>query len=807
MGHYELFASLDKMKLIYSLSAIVAVVSADGHEALTEKQLKKQAKNEANSDGPYDLENWGLDNKNYEIGDSLLSASMNQVFTDNPVYSMFFENGPFISILDKNGLPIGTGIISPELQSSAGAWMEDDRWAMGMKTPFGYGYASFDGRVYDEEINVPDLVSAKTKYETYHTITSGEEKCKKFNKKGNKCLKSTFKPHTKLDVDVEGTLTHEMSHSMQAMGGETAMIWNFVEYGKVVSMPEKASRKKRQSDEKTEKKNKKEKTEKEAERMLYDVEGVEFMPTRFTENMMMKSSPEHMNMAINFELDAPIMMLSDMPVKIISMMRVDHAPFIGNEDNFEKLEKGKISPSDFENHWGMAIQHEFEVENWEEDIDADTCSASMSLKNQYGDEWKKGKMEKDNIKNPTILFEMDMNMSMSGKSSCHKMMTVMHFYVQKMMSSWMMPEMNDMDMNVGLDMSMDVTDMEMTSDEQFYYQLMTLNDTQIMDLVRAMPNCEFNLSFDNIKIPEMPTVNSWSMAEVFDFKNKQYTYNEKLNGVDQMKITHSVEETEIFMNFDMYQVGEPRGMEKFASIDHNKLMKIPYMVMKMAMSEYYLMKMHSDVAMHWNETMEGQTEQNWALLLAGVINQDHFQNLQYEETAKMVEAWGEKYCPMHWRAAFEDIGVSIPEFSTFDNWHYQSFAEQFNTTDRQSIDAISVTYCEQMISDAAAAVRSAKMNYMEIPREQMNMVLPMMRELVRVMEAAASDNWYAEELPKIQTEIEAFRKNFDCEYALGWVEYHNDMDVQVREVVESLTANDITTKCTQEQRDLSGLFN
>ena len=149
----------------------------------------------------------------------------------------------------------------------------------------------------------------------------------------------------------------------------------------------------------------------------------------------------------------------------------------------------------------------------------------------------------------------------------------MHFYVQKMMSSWMMPVMNDMDMNVGLDMSMDVTDKEMTSDEQFYYQLMTLNDTQIMDLVRAMPNCEFNLSFDNIKIPEMPTVNSWSMAEVFDFKNEQYTYNEKLNGVDQMKITHSVEETEIFMNFDMYQVGEPRGMEKFASIDHNKLRK------------------------------------------------------------------------------------------------------------------------------------------------------------------------------------------------------------------------------------------
>ena len=562
------------MKLICSLSVVLAVVSADGHADLSEKELKKQAKKEANADNPYDLENWGLDNKNYEIGYS----PMNQVITANPVYSMFFENGPFISILDKNGVPIGTGIISPELQSSAGAWMEDDRWAMGMKTPLGYGYASFDGRVYDEEINIPDLMSAKTRYETYHTITSGDEKCKKFNKKGNKCLKSTFKPHTKLDIDVEGTLTHEMSHSMQAMGGETAMIWNFVEYGKVVSMPENNSRQKRQSEEKPEKKNKKEKTEKEAERMLYDVEGVEFMPTRFTERMMMKSSPEHMNMAINFELDAPIFISSDTSGTIISMMRVDHAPFIGNEDNFEKLEKGKILPSDFENHWGMAIQHEFEVKSWEEDIEADTCSASMSMKNQYGDEWKKGVIEKDNIKNPTTLFEMDISMSMTGKSSCHKMMAVMHFYVQRMMMSWMMPEMDNManmtDMNANFDMSMDVADMEMNLDEQFYYQLMTLNDTQIMDLVRAMPNCEFNLSFDNINIQDMPFVNSWSMAEVFDFKNEQYTYAEKLNGVDQMNITHSVDETEIFMNFDMYQAeGEPRGMEKFASINHNKLSK------------------------------------------------------------------------------------------------------------------------------------------------------------------------------------------------------------------------------------------
>ena len=170
----------------------------------------------------------------------------------------------------------------------------------------------------------------------------------------------------------------------------------------------------------------------------------------------------------------------------------------------------------------------------------------------------------------------------------------------------------------------------------------------------------------------------------------------------------------------------------------------------------------------------------------------------------MVEAWGKNYCPMHWRAAFEDVGVSIPEFSTFDNWHYQSFAYQFNTTDRQNIDAISVTYCEQMIADAATSIRSAKMNYMEMPREQLKMVLPMMREVVRVMEAAASDNWYTEEFPKIQIEIEAFRENFDCEYALGWVEYHDDMSVQVREAVETLTADDIT-KCTQEQRNR--LFN
>jgi len=555
--------------------------------------------------------------------------------------------------------------------------------------------------------------------------------------------------------------------------------------------------------------------------MLYDVEGVEFMPTRFTEKMMMKSSPEHMNMAINFELDAPIEMFQGVPVKVTSMMKVDHAPFLGNEDNLKKLEKGKISPSDFENHWGMAIQHEFELTSWEEKED-DTFSANMSMKNQYGDEWKKGIIENDNIKNPVTFFEMDINMSMSGKSSCHKMMAVMHFYVQKMMMSWMMPDMDPIEnmnmtnMNIDLDMSMDVNDigidfqdmtieeapeLNLSEEEQFYYQLMTLNDTQIMALVQSMPNCEFNLSFENIDIPVMPNVTSWSMAEVFDFKNKKYTYTEKLNGIDQMNMTHSVDETVIFMNFDMYkEEGEVRGMEMMATVDHNKLMKIPYMVMKMAMSEYYLMKMHYDMAMYWNETMEAHSEQNWALLLAGVINQDHFQNLQYEETAKMIEAWGNEYCPMHWRAAFEDIGISIPEFSTFDNWHYYSFAEQFNTTDRQTIDALSVTYCEQMISNAASAVRSSKMNYMDIPRQQMNMVLPMMREIISVMEAAASENWYTEEFPKIQTEIEAFRKNFDCEYALGWVEYHDGMDVQTRQTVETLTADDIANKCTEEQR-------
>ena len=54
--------------------------------------------------------------------------------------------------------------------------------------------------------------------------------------------------------------------------------------------------------------------------------------------------------------------------------------------------------------------------------------------------------------------------------------------------------------------------------------------------------------------------------------------------------------------------------------------------MKMAMSEYYLAKMHFDMAMTWNETMEGRTEQNWALLLAGVINQDHFQLTVYKNS-------------------------------------------------------------------------------------------------------------------------------------------------------------------------------
>jgi len=824
-----------KIKLL-AISALVLLTNAATKE---EKKAAKKAAKKAEKDGRqseidgseisesegvdfYDLANWGLNNEDFYLTPS---TDMNR-WSEDVFLSMVFGQTPFQDLMHKDGYPVGAGMILDNFGVAAGHWMVDDSWAMGAATPMGEWRMEWDGRVFEEMINFPGMLESNTKYESYTMITSEREICVK--EKNGKCKETEKQKDTELAVGVEGSMTYEIEHSMKCMDGETSMKWQFVEGVTVKSMPETISRKKRDGHEddkknknknKKNKKNKKDKEDKkepkpepetepepepEQQRMLHNLEGIEFQPDYFTETFMMKSSPAHFDFAVAFDMVVPIEMYSENTGKMITCIKIDQAPYSGNEDNFELLEEGSIGPHDFNDHWGFAIEHTFELSEMEMDTTADTASMKMFMQNLYGDSWKKNLMKPGNIKNPVTQFQMDMQMDVSGFSSCDKAMKVMHFYMYKMMMSMM--ETPEEDHHTEGDHEEDHHEEDM---DEFYMQLMGMNDTDIMAMVAGLSNCEITINMNNMIIDGMTEITSFSMKDVFNFAEQTYTYTQELNGEPQVMLTQTNDETDIQFSFDMF-TGEENGMEHLMTINHNKLMKLPYTVMKMGMSEYLLMEMHWDMMMNWNQTHETpqigahnqteKTEQNWALLLAGIINQDHFQNQQYEEVAQMIEAWGTQYCPMNWRDAFATCGITIPANGSLDYWHYASMGESLaamgtpvtELASTEAIDAASVTYCNVMVSTAAESVRGAKNNYMDVVRTEISNMAPMVRQLITVMEDASSPDWKTNEFEDIKTFMQQARNYADCEFAIDWTLHHPGQNF------EDLTGADLQ-KCNSVQ--------
>merc|ERR1712018_160331 len=203
----------------------------------------------------------------------------------------------------------------------------------------------------------------------------------------------------------------------------------------------------------------------------------------------------------------------------------------------------------------------------------------------------------------------------------------------------------------------------------FARSLREMTDEQLEEYIRNMPPCTMSFSMTDIVVAGMADWKNWSLSEDFIFSENTYRFTEKVNNEDVQMFEMNPEKTTLKMNLNIFKDKEAEhykdhGLETIFQIDHMKVMKIPYEIMKMAHIEMAVQQFMDYMIMNPLMTFDG--EAHWKILLKSMLNYDYFYNMTMEHQAQMMEDIKAANCGKTLLTIMHDHGISIQSPTIID---------------------------------------------------------------------------------------------------------------------------------------------
>jgi len=262
------------------------------------------------------------------------------------------------------------------------------------------------------------------------------------------------------------------------------------------------------------------------------------------------------------------------------------------------------------------------------------------------------------------------------------------------------------------------------------------------------------------------------------------SYEDWSNEKPTTKIEISNTETIVSHDLDLYKnFSNPgtvsTGFEKLFTIDHGRMLKVPYMMVQMMWVDFTLSEYESRMWMHLEDTFEGHTEENWKSILKGMINFDFYWNQMLLEHHISLKDAKNYHCLKDLWENMEDFGLKIHADSLKEYMEYDIINALCIECSEQEVMDILNGNVNNFIEGVCDGVFDKGMEFVEDmfynATEMREMVAPIVTDIYEVMMDGFDPSYQQEngEGYEVLVAQEELKNHAKCQVAEWFVENHD----------------------------------